>query len=258
MKKKLFAAYILLYHFIGFTAAIGGWFWEVLLFFAKDRQFVNRGFLYGPWLPVYGTGAVILSAIFFYKDIHARIIYAYFGTQAYPETFYHGHLHSKLQMSIQQILKQLQKFPAKHVHFYKSQIHNNNSRNSKPPRHKIWHRHFAAYIRIFFICMFGGGFIEYAVGWLLWHVFHQKYWDYTGYLLNIHGYVCLFSALGFGIFGLLGVTWIAPHLIRWWERIRFSIQILIIGLLDVLFVTDIVFSLIQPNTGKNITFSFWI
>ena len=37
--------------------------WEVLIFLVKEGTFRNRGFLYGPWLPVYGIGAVLFSVI---------------------------------------------------------------------------------------------------------------------------------------------------------------------------------------------------
>ena len=53
---------LLLFYF--FTAAAAGFLWEVLLLFIKEGQFRNRGFLYGPWLPVYGTGAVLLYVLF--------------------------------------------------------------------------------------------------------------------------------------------------------------------------------------------------
>ena len=35
-----------------------GWCWEVFLYLVKERRFVNRGFLFGPILPIYGFGAV--------------------------------------------------------------------------------------------------------------------------------------------------------------------------------------------------------
>ena len=34
--------------------------WESCYVSAKRRQWVNRGFLHGPMLPIYGTGAVII------------------------------------------------------------------------------------------------------------------------------------------------------------------------------------------------------
>lgn len=37
-----------------------GWVWEFCYVSAKQRQWVNRGFLHGPMLPIYGFGAVII------------------------------------------------------------------------------------------------------------------------------------------------------------------------------------------------------
>ncbi|MCI8342401.1 MAG: putative ABC transporter permease [Firmicutes bacterium] len=40
--------------------SIIGWIYEVVLAFIYGWGFVNRGFLFGPYLPVYGFGAIIL------------------------------------------------------------------------------------------------------------------------------------------------------------------------------------------------------
>lgn len=53
---------LLIFYF--FIASVCGFLWEVLLFFIKEGHFRNRGFLYGPWLPVYGTGAVLMYLLF--------------------------------------------------------------------------------------------------------------------------------------------------------------------------------------------------
>lgn len=37
-----------------------GWLWEVALSFLQGRGFVNRGFLNGPYCPIYGTGALLV------------------------------------------------------------------------------------------------------------------------------------------------------------------------------------------------------
>lgn len=42
-----------------FLGSIGGFLWEVAIFLYRDKTFANRGFLYGPWLPAYGIGAVL-------------------------------------------------------------------------------------------------------------------------------------------------------------------------------------------------------
>ena len=41
-----------------FLYSFCGWCWEVFLYLVKERRFVNRGFLFGPILPIYGFGAV--------------------------------------------------------------------------------------------------------------------------------------------------------------------------------------------------------
>ena len=37
-----------------------GYLWEVLLYILKDKGFINRGELRGPWIFVYGLGGVII------------------------------------------------------------------------------------------------------------------------------------------------------------------------------------------------------
>ena len=37
-----------------------GWVWESCYVSAKQRHWVNRGFLHGPLLPIYGSGAIII------------------------------------------------------------------------------------------------------------------------------------------------------------------------------------------------------
>lgn len=58
MKKiKLpFSTYLYLF----FATSILGWLWEVSIFLIKDHTFCNRGFLHGPWLPIYGCGSVFI------------------------------------------------------------------------------------------------------------------------------------------------------------------------------------------------------
>lgn len=311
MKRKRITAYILLYNFIGLTVAAGGWLWEVMLFLIKEQRFVNRGFLYGPYLPVYGTGAVLLSILFYHKDLAVMITYARFPAARFPKIFYHSPFYKKLQMLIQCTIKQ--RFPApiktgknpadtdsvqkqllspvkpKRIYIPADSCQKNCTPDvrisrtpgistSRMPGIKtsrmpgismsstpgistfrspgISMSRFLENLRIFFISMTGGSLTELITGWFLWHVFARRYWDYRGYPLNLAGYICIYSALGFGLFGLVWMNWISPHLIRLWEKTSFSIQILIIGLCDMALITDAVFSLMQPNSGDNITFTF--
>lgn len=47
-----------------FVFAFAGWCAEVTLFLLKTHTFVNRGTLYGPWLPIYGFGCVLILIVF--------------------------------------------------------------------------------------------------------------------------------------------------------------------------------------------------
>lgn len=62
MKKVFETITDLLFYFICFC--IVGWIYEVILFLIDDHIFVNRGFLFGPWLPVYGFGGLIIYFLF--------------------------------------------------------------------------------------------------------------------------------------------------------------------------------------------------
>ncbi len=42
-----------------FVFSVGGWVWEVLWCFIQEHHFANRGTMHGPWIPIYGVGAVI-------------------------------------------------------------------------------------------------------------------------------------------------------------------------------------------------------
>ena len=37
-----------------------GWVWECCYVSLRQRRWVNRGFLHGPVLPIYGSGAIII------------------------------------------------------------------------------------------------------------------------------------------------------------------------------------------------------
>lgn len=43
--------------------AFAGWCWEVALYLVRKRRFVNRGFLTGPILPIYGFGALTILLV---------------------------------------------------------------------------------------------------------------------------------------------------------------------------------------------------
>ena len=53
---------IINYILIFFSYAFAGWIIEVTLKLIQYHRFINRGFLAGPWLPIYGFGALLITA----------------------------------------------------------------------------------------------------------------------------------------------------------------------------------------------------
>lgn len=197
LKHNRIMTFVYQYIFYFFCGSIGGWLWEVLLYYIMEGNFRNRGFFYGPWLPVYGCGAV-----FFYALLHR---------------------------------------------FEKRRIF------------------------VFVVSLVTGSCLELLAGWLLDHFWEKRYWDYSGLPLNLHGYVCLFSALGFGTAGLIWICWLSGFTWRLFNRSakknsqNFSLttivnnetparwQRVLLWLLVLAFVIDLICALCFPNTGQGIS-----
>ena len=52
-----------IYFLLFITYAFLGWCIEVILKYIQFRRFINRGFLLGPWLPIYGWGALLITIL---------------------------------------------------------------------------------------------------------------------------------------------------------------------------------------------------
>lgn len=157
-----------------------GWVWEVSLAFISEDMFVNRGTLHGPWLPIYGTGGVIILVL----------------------------------------LKKLREKPA------------------------------LEFVAAMVLC----GCLEYFSSWYL-EMTHdgQRWWDYTGYFLNINGRICAEGLLAFGLGGLTIVYLLAPALDNLLSRIDARKLGIVAAVLLVLYCADQVYSAQHPNVGAGIT-----
>ena len=106
-----------------------------------------------------------------------------------------------------------------------------------------------------FSCGASRSFVELFIGWFLAQVFHLRYWDYHDYPLQLGGYICLYSALGFGIAGVLWVCVFARTASHLWRKMPVPLQRIFLTLLILAFLFDCAAALIFPNAGHNITFS---
>lgn len=133
-------AYILVF----ITGGFAGYIYEVLFYLITEGTPINRGFLYGPFLPVYGWGALLMALL----------------------------------------LKKVKKHP----------------------------------FLVFFLAAIITGILEYLTGYIMFLIWHKRWWDYTGLFLNIDGYVCMRSVITFAIGGLLLIYVVEPLIRRFLKK----------------------------------------
>ncbi|MDO4617881.1 MAG: DUF975 family protein [Lachnospiraceae bacterium] len=98
------------------------------------------------------------------------------------------------------------------------------------------------------------GIVEYSSAWYL-ETTHNgtKWWDYSGYFMNIDGRVCAEGLLIFGLGGLAIVYLLAPVLDNIIRKVPKKVTVIVACVLTVIFLCDSVYSSKHPNTGKGIT-----
>lgn len=170
---------ILTYVLFFFTFSIMGWIWEVALHFVQTGEFVKRGVLYGPWLPIYGSGGVLVLIL----------------------------------------LRKVFKNP----------------------------------ICTFFLIMLLSSIIEYTTSWVLEMINGVRWWDYSGYFMNINGRICLEGVVVFGIGGCMIVYIVAPNLERIFKKVKLNFKLIVCTVLMSFFIVDAVYSIGHPNMGKGVT-----
>lgn len=163
-----------------FIASIIGWSFEVIMHIIEHGEFVKRGVLQGPWLPIYGYGCLLILTIL----------------------------------------------------------------------HKFRKKPLQEFILIIVLC----GLVEYFTAVYLEYVFNgTKWWDYSGYFLNIQGRVCAEGLLVFGIGGIILVYILAPLIDNVLQKINPKKLVIICCSLLCLFIFDHIYSHYHPNEGKGIT-----
>lgn len=163
-----------------FIFSFAGWIWEVSLNLITTGELVNKGVLFGPWLPIYGFGCLFILIFLNYFRSNPRV----------------------------------------------------------------------TFILAIVLC----GFIEYFTSVFLEFTHNgQRWWDYSGYFLNLDGRICAEGLLVFGLGGLLVVYIVAPLLDNFLNRYDGNFLLGLAVVLICLFVCDQIHAHKHPNTGKGIT-----
>lgn len=95
------------------------------------------------------------------------------------------------------------------------------------------------YWKVFLICMIGSAFLEYITSYSTEKLFGAVWWDYSDLPLNIHGRICLFCSIGFGIAGIIVRFLLNPHIEPFIDKISSGYIDVISLLLMALFAADI-------------------
>lgn len=109
-------------------------------------------------------------------------------------------------------------------------------------------------LTIFLTTALLGTGLELVIGWLLDTVWHLRYWDYRSCFLQYHGYICLWSAIGFGVAGVLWICIFSVLLEKFWFSLPRSFRMAFNTLCSLFFCVDCAAALIFPNIGRGITF----
>ena len=98
------------------------------------------------------------------------------------------------------------------------------------------------------------GSVEYFTSLVL-EIVHggTRWWDYTGYFLNLHGRICAEGLLVFGIGGMAIVYVLAPFLDGMFRRLPVKALMAAGLILTGIFAADQIYSSIHPNEGEGIT-----
>ena len=82
--------------------------------------------------------------------------------------------------------------------------------------------------------------LEYATSWLMEVLFHARWWDYSHARFNLNGRICLKSAVGFGLGGMLVVLVVQPRVELFTELINPTMLHWLCGISVLLVVLDTV------------------
>ena len=109
--------------------------------------------------------------------------------------------------------------------------------------------HLPAAVMIVLLC----GFVEYMTSFVTEQITGMRWWDYTGYFLNLHGRICGEGLVVFMLGGMTAVYLLVPAIDAMTMRLKPRLLVCVCLILMVCFTADLVYSFINPNKGDGIT-----
>ena len=162
--------FFLIYSFLGYIC-------EIILASINQKKLVNRGFLFGPYCPIYGIGSLFITYCL--------------------------------------------------------------SRFWQDP------------VIVFILGAIITSCLEYFTSFMLEKIFHNMWWDYSGYKYNLNGRICLQNTLLFGLGSLIVIYVGNPRIYKLINKASPSVLNIVAGILAVIFIIDIIYSVIIAYNLRN-------
>lgn len=97
------------------------------------------------------------------------------------------------------------------------------------------------------------GFLEYMTSYVMELTTGIRWWDYTGFFLNLNGRICAEGLLVFGVGGMAVVYVVAPLLDNLIMKFNHAKARIVAMVLTIVFIGDTIYSHFVPNVGEGIT-----
>lgn len=171
---RSFDFYVLLFFLLSFA----GWLWEALIYLAAEHIWINRGVYFGPYLPIYGAGGLLLWFLL----------------------------------------------------------------------HRLHEKKLLTFLLSAVVC----SVVEYVTSVFLEWKWGMRWWDYSGYAMNLNGRICLLGAVCFGLGGMLLNCYFIPGYMRIYHKLSHKWRLLLCGILLAVFVLDATYCAVSPHGGQGV------
>lgn len=241
---KKFVNFIIENYIIFCVYALIGWLYEVSLILIRNHEFVNRGVLFGPFLPIYGFGILILLLILkkfmSHKHLACNLIcstISIFTIVTFIAITVIEYTHDKIfrvdifwqHYGILLILLNFVSIIVINLFIQK----NNTLKNID-----------LTPILVFLIIWIVTTLVEYIGHYMTYELSHKMLWDYSKDFLNINRRVNWDASRNFAIGGTLLLYTVQPLLNKFFKKVNFNIKLIISLCIGIPMLIDLIINVI--------------